>query len=128
MYNEGVYVDLNGQDSEAIMLSSGFDVYTTEKGVAPASGKPTILKGKDGTHSGETIIKSKKMANSIANQIRFTSDPFGPDATWIEIPAQSRATFYVTGLIPGRLYWFQTRTYSTKGQSDWSDPFQFMVR
>ncbi len=124
----GIYVDLNGQDSESIMLSSGFDVYTTDKGVAPASDRPIIVKGKDGTHSGDTIIKSKKMANSISNQIRFTSDPFGPEARWTELPPQTKATFYLTGLTPGRLYWFQTRTNSTKGQSEWSDPFQFMVR
>jgi len=124
----GIYVDLNGQNTESILLSSGFEVYSTAKTVAPASETPIILKGKDGSLSGDAIIRSKKMANAILNQIRFTSDPFEPEATWTELPPQTKATFYITGLSPGRLYWFQTRTYSTKGYSDWSDPFQFMVR
>ena len=124
----GVYVDLNGQNSESIILSSGFEVYSTAKTVAPASETPIILSGKDGSHIGEAKIRSKKMANAISNQIRFTSDSFGLEATWTELPPQTKATFYVTGLTPGNLYWFQTRTYSTKGFSEWSDPFRFRAR
>ena len=124
----GYYVDLNGQDSESIMLSSGFEVYKTDTGVAEESGSPSTLKGKDGSHIGSVKIKSKKMPNATSNQIRFALDPIGPETTWTELPPQTKATFYITGLTPGRLYWFQTRTYSTKGYSEWSDPYQFRVK
>ncbi|QQS28739.1 MAG: fibronectin type III domain-containing protein [Sphingobacteriales bacterium] len=124
----GIYVDLNGLDSEAILLTSGFELYTTDTGEAEESEKPIILSGKDGSHIGEAKIRSKKMANAIQNQIRFAPDPLLPETTWTELPPQTKATFYLTGLTPGKLYWFQTRTYSTKGYSEWSDPFQFRVR
>ena len=124
----GYYVDLNGHDSESSMLETGFKVYSTENTVAPASGKPTILKGKDGPHSGDSYIKSKRMAHALTNELRYTADPFGPDATWTKLDPQSKATFLVTGLTAGHLYWFQTRTNSTKGTSDWSEPFPFMPR
>ncbi|QQS30427.1 MAG: hypothetical protein IPM47_05640 [Sphingobacteriales bacterium] len=68
------------------------------------------------------------MTNSIQNQILFAPDPLGPDTAWTELPLQTKATFYLTELTTGRLYWFQTQTFSTKGYSYWSDPFQFRVR
>ena len=123
-----IYVDLNSPDSEASILETGFDVYKTGRSVAPASGTPTILKGKDGEHSGDSIIRSKRMDNATSNQLRYTPDPITPDSIWIVLEPQSKATFLVSGLTPGVLYWFQTRTISTKGLSDWSAPFPFSPR
>ncbi|QQS28044.1 MAG: fibronectin type III domain-containing protein [Sphingobacteriales bacterium] len=124
----GTYVDLNSPDIASIILGSGFDIYTTEHEVAPASEKPTIEYAKDAAHSGAVKVKSSKMKHAIANQLRYTSDPFGPEARWTELPSQTKTTFLLNGLTPGVIYWFQTLTISTKGRSDWSDPFQFMVR
>ncbi len=122
------YVDLTGPDIESVLLGTGFDVYSTEHGVTPASEKPTILDVHDASHTGEVYVVSSSMEYALTNQLRYTADPFGPDARWIELDPQSKATFLVTGLEPGHLYWFQTRTNSRKGTSDWSDPYQFRPR
>jgi hypothetical protein len=128
LYNEGVYVDLNGLNTESIMLSSGFDVYSTVHGVAPASETPFVKSAVDGMHSGECVVKSNTVKNAVVYELRHTKDEFGPEAIWERPPAQTKTTFLVTGLTPGRLYWIQIRTISTKGPSGWSDPYQFMVR
>ncbi|QQS27652.1 MAG: fibronectin type III domain-containing protein [Sphingobacteriales bacterium] len=123
-----IYVDLNGQNIKSVMLGSGFEVYSTAHVVAPPSEKTIILIVKDGKHSGETIVRSKKIKHAIMYQLRYTEDNFGPDAKWTELSPQTKTTYLVSGLTPGTKYWFQTRTISSKGQSEWSDPFLFMVR
>ncbi len=128
MYNEGVYVDLNGLNTESIMLSSGFDVYSSAHGVAPASEAPEIKSATDGALSGHGIVKSNTVKHAVVYELRHTKDEYGPEAVWVYLPAQTRTTFLISGLVPGRNYWTQIRTISTKGPSEWSDPFRFMVR
>ena len=122
------YVDLTSSNSESVLLGTGFDVYSTEHVDAPASEKPSITGAEDGPLSGEVYIYSSSMKHALTNELRYTKDSFGPDARWTKLNPQSKATFLVTGLETGVNHWFQTRTNSRKGTSDWSDPFQFMPR
>ena len=128
LQREAIYVELNGQNVKSVMLSSGFKVYSTVRGVTPVSDKPLITRVKDGGITGEVILKSNKVKYAVVYEVRFTSDDYGPNAVWTRPTVQTSKTFFLSGLTPGRTYWFQMRTISTKGASDWSDPFEYMVR
>ncbi len=128
LQKEAIYVELNGQNVKSVMLSSGFKVYSTVRGVTPVSDKPLITKVKDGAISGEVILKSNKVKYAVVYEIRYTEDAYGPDARWTRPTVQTSKTFFLSGLNPSKTYWFQMRTISTKGASDWCDPFEFMVR
>jgi hypothetical protein len=40
--------------------------------------------------------------------------------TWTALPPSVKASSVVTGLVPGTLYYFQVRTLTVAGLSEWS--------
>ncbi|QQS28476.1 MAG: fibronectin type III domain-containing protein [Sphingobacteriales bacterium] len=128
LQREAQYVEYYGLNSETILLSSGFEVYSSVKTTAPASVSPTIDKVTDAALSGSLILRTNSVKHAIVYELRYTEDEYGPTARWNYLVVQTKSKFVVSGLTPGNNYWFQARTISTKGPSEWSDPFIFMPR
>ncbi|QQS30752.1 MAG: fibronectin type III domain-containing protein [Sphingobacteriales bacterium] len=128
LQREANYVEFNGLNSDLIMLSSGFEVYSSVKSPAPASVSPFIEKVTDAALSGSLILQTNSVKYAVVYELRYTEDEYGPTARWNYLVVQTKTKFVVSGLTPGKNYWFQARTISTKGPSEWSDPFIFMPR
>jgi hypothetical protein len=103
--------DANPVNSEAIIISSGFDV--KHLGIA---GKDAItVKPKKG-ESGTMIAKVKKIAGTVANLWEYSLDG---GKTWIELDATSKGTTEITGLKPGSSIIVQHRPVLRKGKGTW---------
>ena len=123
-----LYVEANGQNSPIIMLGSGFLITGGPKSDRPLGATPLIWGVSDGTHSGSFVVKISSVDYALMYELRYTSDPFGPDARWNLVPPITSTTFTVEGVEEGTKIWIQVRSLNTKGQSEWSDPAYFMVR
>lgn len=128
LQKDAIYVDLKGKNIKSIMESSGYDVYSTARSVAPASGKPFVKSVIGGPIAGETIVKTEKVEHAVVYELRYTLDDYNAEANWNYMVVQTATTFYLPILTPGKYIWIQMRTISTKGPSDWSDPYYFMIR
>lgn len=128
LQKDAIYVDLKGKNIKSIMESSGYDVYSTARSVAPASGKPFVKSVVAGPIAGETIVKTDKVEHAVVYELRYTLDDYSAEANWIYMVVQTATTFYLPKLTLGKYIWIQMRTISTKGPSDWSDPYNFMIR
>jgi hypothetical protein len=103
--------DANAVNSEAIIISSGFDV--KHLGVA---GKDAItVKPKKG-ESGTMIAKVKKIAGTVANLWEYSLDE---GKTWVEMDATSKGTTEITGLKPGSTIIVNNRPVLRKSKGTW---------
>ncbi len=100
LQREAIYVELIGQNVKSVLLSSGFKVYSTVRGVTPVSDKPLITSVKDGGISGDVIIKSNTVKYAVVYEVRFTEDAYGPDARWTRPTVQTSKTFFLLGIKP----------------------------
>jgi hypothetical protein len=103
--------DLNAVNSEALIISSGFEV--KHLGVA---GKDAItVKPKKG-ESGTMIAKVKKIAGTIANLWEYSLDG---GKTWVAMDATSKGTTEITGLKPGSSILVNHRPVLRKSKGTW---------
>ncbi len=103
--------DSNPVNSEAIIISSGFDV--KHLGVA---GKDAItVKPKKG-ESGTMIAKVKKIAGTVANLWEYSLDG---GKTWVDMDATSKGTIEITGLKPGSSIIVNNRPVLRKSKGTW---------
>jgi hypothetical protein len=103
--------DANAVNSEAIIISSGFEV--KHLGVA---GKDAItVKPKKG-ESGTMIAKVKKIAGTVANLWEYSLDE---GKTWVEMDATSKGTTEITGLKPGSTIIVNNRPVLRKSKGTW---------
>ncbi len=103
--------DSNPVNSEAIIISSGFDV--KHLGIA---GKDAItVKPKKG-ESGTMIAKVKKIAGTVANLWEYSLDG---GKTWVDMDATSKGTIEITGLKPGSSIIVNNRPVLRKSKGTW---------
>jgi hypothetical protein len=103
--------DLNAVNSEALIISSGFEV----KHLGVASKDAITVKPKKG-ESGTMIAKVKKIAGTIANLWEYSLDG---GKTWIEMDATSKGTTEITGLKPGSSIIVNHRPVLRKSKGTW---------
>lgn len=123
-----LYIQQNGNNDPVRLLSSGFFITGGPRTNWPIPATPVILSVLDGIYSGGFVVKISKVDFALMYELRYTTDPFGPEARWNVVPPITSTTFKVNGLTEGTKIWIQVRTSNSKGQSEWSDPFYFMVR
>ncbi|QQS30151.1 MAG: fibronectin type III domain-containing protein [Sphingobacteriales bacterium] len=122
------YVEDNSANNEAIMLSSGFDIYGGPLNPRPLPEIPQNLRLSDGPLSGSVIAKVNKVEFAVVYELRYTEDDFGPDARWVQLSASTSTNMLISGLTPSKNIWVQVRSVNSKGYSEWSDPATIMVR
>ncbi len=103
--------DSNPVNSEAIIISSGFEV----KHLGVASKDAITVKPKKG-ESGTMIAKVKKIADTIANLWEYSLDG---GKTWITLDATSKGTTQITGLTPGNTIIVNHRPVLRKSKGTW---------
>ena len=123
-----LYIEANGNNDPYIMLGSGFLIHGGPNVSHPLAASPLILSVSDGPYHGSFYVKISNVDFALMYELRYTTDPFGPDARWNEVTPITSTTFLVEGLEPGTKIWIQVRSLNTPGRSEWSDPTYFMVR
>ncbi|HRI28705.1 MAG TPA: fibronectin type III domain-containing protein [Chitinophagales bacterium] len=122
------YVELTALGDEIKLLSSGFEVYNTEKNPRPLPAVPIILRLSDGDLSGEMKVKVQPVESATGYQARYSQDDFGIDTRWQLTGASTSTTILLKDLLPGKYTWVQVRSFNSQGNSEWSDPARLMTR
>jgi hypothetical protein len=121
------YVQHESGGDEVKILSSGFGVKSPRSpvGVLPA---PQNVRVAYNGNSGEAVVRWNGVPKRRSYIVQMSVDPIGVD-TWENVPEgeTGKISFPVTGLEPGKTYWFRVITYSTGGFSAPSDPAKIMA-
>ncbi|HEY5042821.1 MAG TPA: fibronectin type III domain-containing protein [Verrucomicrobiae bacterium] len=120
---EANYVQLNGQNDLPTLLSSGFQVNSTNTAQSPLA-TSAILQIKN-EMNGQLAVRVKCVANarSYEAQVKNGTGGFLPAGIF----TQSRR-MVLAGLMPGQTYTVQVRGVGgSTGYSDWSDPVSHMA-
>ena len=116
----------SGGDEDKI-LSSGFGVKSgsSPTGILPP---PQNVRAEYNGNSGEGIVRWDAVSKRRSYIVQQSDDPIGPD-TWENVPEgeTGKRLLLVTGLSPGRIYWFRVITFGTAGYSAPSDPARIMA-
>ncbi|MBS1508033.1 MAG: hypothetical protein JSS79_15440 [Bacteroidetes bacterium] len=102
----------NGTTAEAVILSSGFDLR------AKANRKTVLFSGKTTKRPGEIGLQHEGIERG-SYEFRMCTDL--TKALWETIYRGTRGRFLVTDLPAGAWYYFQGRTITADGTSEWSD-------
>ena len=114
-----VWVELNCQDNETILLTSGFQLRSpVERNRQPLA--PDQVKLIDGIQSGEVVLALKKPLYAIAFIARYTYDMAG--GIWINTEPFTTSKYTIRGLEVGRDVWAQVKSINNNGISVWGQP------
>jgi hypothetical protein len=116
------YVQLNCNEDPAVLLSSGFEMQSTNRSSAPLE-QPQQLSIRNGG-SGELVASVSPVKNTSMYEGRAKADgDFLPGV----FSGDSRRISFL-GLTPGKTYTIQIRALGgSTGQSAWSDPSSHMA-
>jgi hypothetical protein len=120
---EAQYVQLNGKNDLPTLLSSGFQVNSTNTAQSPLD-TPSIVQITN-EMSTQLVVRVQGVDNARAYeaQVKNGTGGFLPAGTF----TQSRRMI-LTGLTPGQNYTVQVRAVGgSTGYSDWSDPVSHMA-
>lgn len=117
------YVQLNCNNDLATLLSSGFQVMSTNRSPSPLE-QPQSLVVKNGL-SGQLIASVDRIKNTRLYEGRTKVS----DGDWLpSVFTGDSQHITFDGLTPGTIYTVQVRALGgSTGQSDWSDPSSHMA-
>lgn len=116
------FIQANGDNNEAIILSTGFDVNKDTQNTTLLPDTPTDLRLDYGELSGTADAKANPADYALMYEFRFTEDEYSPTARWIYLPLTTSPKTVITGITPGNHICAQIRSVNGKGVSNWSDP------
>lgn len=119
------YVEVNGNNNEAILLGSGFFIYSGKNAPRPIPEIPQNLQLSDGILTGSVNVKVNIALDAVVYELRYTLDEYGPNSKWIYLPVSTASKMIITGIETGKTIWVQVRSINSKGPSNWSDPAIF---
>jgi hypothetical protein len=102
----------NGTTAEAVILSSGFELR------AKTTRKSVLFSGKSTKKPGEIALQHEGIGRGTY-EFQMCTDL--TKALWETVYRGTRGRFLVTDLPAGAWYYFQGRTITTEGTSEWSD-------
>ena len=120
---EANYVQLAAKNDLPILLSSGFQVNSTNRAQSPLA-KPFIV-GIFNETSTQLMVRGQSVVNAHAYEAQIKNGTGG----WVAAGTfTSSRRMVLTGLTPGQTYTVQIRAVGgSTGYSDWSDPVSHMV-
>ncbi len=116
------YIEDHSANNRGVMLRTGFNVYGGNKPPKTSPNTPVILSLYYGKLTATADVKIDPVDNADVYECRFTTDEFGPDATWIHLPVSTKSSMIIAGLTLGSSIWAQVRCINSRGISNWSDP------
>jgi hypothetical protein len=73
--------------------------------------------------SGQVELDAKAVAHSATYYWEFSLD----QVNWSVVPETMQASTIISGLTPGKVYYFRFRALTRKGKRDYSQPVSLMV-
>jgi len=113
------YVLKASNGDEAIILSSGFDIYKKPTTVGPLP-KPTKLTVKPGNNKGSVIVTCDVVVNASFYEFEYTDAPATAVSVWI-LKTSTKHVLLLEGLISGKQYTFRVAAGGTDSSRIWSD-------
>ena len=118
LHDLGLYVQLNGKNDEAIILSSGFDIASTPTPIGVLA-KPENFTVETGKSKGCIDVSLNPVNGARSYQFEYTDTPVTPTSVW-HVVTCTAAFVTITGLVSGKEYAFRvtgigsdpTRVYS----------------
>jgi hypothetical protein len=116
------YVEIQADNNEATLLSSGFDIISTNRAQSPLS-QPSLNLSNLGTT--QLLVQMGSILNAKSYQLQTATSATGP---WTEAGIFTQARRIVlTGLTPGTTYFVRARAIGgSTGYSEWSLPVPLM--
>lgn len=116
------YVEIQADNNEAILLSSGFDIISTNRAQSPLN-QPFVNLSNLGTM--QLLVQMGSILNAKSYQLQTATSATGP---WAEAGIFTQARRIVlTGLTPGTTYFVRARAIGgSTGYSEWSLPVPLM--
>ena len=112
-------VEYLSNDEETIALSSGF--FVKVHGVKTY----LLLSVKYGIVSGSVNLYTKK-TKGACYKWQYSLDPVS-DTSWEDAGESTIVKHPLTGLVPGRIYWFRVAVVKGNTREDWGSPISIMV-
>ncbi|MFH0894349.1 MAG: fibronectin type III domain-containing protein, partial [Bacteroidota bacterium] len=119
---QALYVERITFGNEAQALSSGF--HTSKQHSPMLLPEFTV---KNGNKEGEIIAKHKAVKGAKAWAWQYCLDPITVTG-WTFASMSTQAFFTIKGLNPGVKYWFRVAYVTSKGMSEWCDPYMKIVQ
>jgi hypothetical protein len=113
------YIDFMADGDISMIVEAGFQPRraSTPSQVAAI---PANVRAAYNDMTGEMLLRCKGGRNVRNFSIQYAESADGP---WIDLPLTTKARgTVVSGLTPGKMYWFRMKANGAKGSSDWSVP------
>ena len=118
------YVEIQADNDEETLLSSGFDIVSTNRAQAPLDQPVIVQIANLGTT--QLLIRMMSVLNARSYQVQLATAANGP---WTEAGIYTQARRIVLkGLTPGTIYFVRVRAVGgSTGYSEWSVPANLMA-
>ncbi len=110
------YVEDHSANDYAVMLSSGFEVTTFASLPRPVPAAPENVRLSDGDTSGMIKVRVNVVPEAVVYEVRFTTDEFGPESRWENLPASTSTTMQIAGIAPAGRFGCRCALSTVKGQ------------
>lgn len=122
MLRLSLYVSNVAQGDEAIILSSGFQARRTPEPIGQPA-QPQNLRIESGPVPGSLLLRWGAVNGAYIYHVEMNGTEALPPEGWAMVDECSTASFLVTGLEPGRYYWFRVRAIGADPlDGPYSDP------
>jgi hypothetical protein len=119
------YVQQVSNGDEAIILSSGFDVYKKPAMIGPLA-KAAGLSIKAGDNKGTVVANCNTVANADFYEFEYTEAPIAPNCIWI-VKTSTKHKILIEGLTSGKQYVFRVAGAGSDSSRNWSDEISSFV-
>jgi hypothetical protein len=109
----------NPDNAVSVIESSGMHVVTPTH---PVKAPFAVRHGKV---SGQVRLDLKADHKGSSYNWQMSTDG---GETWIDLPKTAQAHTLVSGLVPGKTYWFRARILTRRGLGDWTDKLSIIVQ
>ena len=117
----GTSVSLTANGNLEMLLSTSFPLRRqTQPSIL---GKPTNFRCTNGINPGELDLAIDTMAGVVSFNFTYTEYPPTPNSVWTTVTS-SKSNYTITGLEPGKKYWFRVAAIGRKGQMVWGETLQ----
>ena len=107
------YVNMLAQGNEVVMSKSGYDVSKMPEPIIMRAPERLVLR--DGSNSGELVLKFKRVTGALSYLYQYTTDRLLAESSWVSIAATT-TSFTFTGLTTCTNYYCRVVAIGCKQQ------------
>ena len=120
----GTSASLTANGNLEMLLGTGLPLRKQQQPVV--LGKPSNFRCTNGINPGELDLRVDTMDGVVSFNFTYTVYPPTETAVWTTVTS-SKSTCTITGLEPGKKYWFRVAAIGTKGQMVWAKPCRALM-